>query len=103
MPRWLALFTLPHAVQYFSSDIEIAALPMFKVRQYLPLSPIRGSADFEGVLALFINALDEEVFTTSGGASERGGCDFWRRLRRQLQPELLDQQSELALGLGVSR
>ena len=51
---------------------------------------------------MFINALTEKVFTTSDGVSERGGGDFRRRLGRQLQPELLDQQLEFALGLGIS-
>ena len=50
---------------------------------------------------MFINALDEKVFTTSGDVSERGGGDFQRGLRRQLQPELLDQKLEFALRLGV--
>jgi hypothetical protein len=46
--------------------------------------------------------LDEKVFTTSGGVGERRGGDFRRGLRRQLQPELLDQKLEFALRLGVS-
>ena len=51
---------------------------------------------------MFINALAEKVFTTSDGVSERDGGDFRRRLGRQLQPELMDQQLEFALGLGIS-
>jgi hypothetical protein len=66
------------------------------------LARLRGFADFEGVRALFINALAEKVFTTSDGVSERDGGDFRRRLGRQLQPELMDQQLEFALGLGIS-
>ena len=46
--------------------------------------------------------MDEKVFTTSGGVGDGGGGDFGRRLRRQLQLELLDQQLEFRLGLGVA-
>jgi hypothetical protein len=37
---------------------------------------------------LFINELDEKVFTTSGGAGDGGGGDFRRWLGRQLELEL---------------
>ena len=68
----------------------------------VPLLPrLRGLADFKGVRSLFINEMDEKVFTTSGGVGDRGGSDFRQRLRRQLQPELLDQQLEFRLRLGV--
>ena len=66
------------------------------------LTRLRGFAHFEGVCSLFINEMDEKVFTTSGGAGDGGGGDFGRRLRRQLQLELLDQQLEFRLGLGVT-
>ncbi|HTC11072.1 MAG TPA: hypothetical protein VK726_20080, partial [Acetobacteraceae bacterium] len=33
------------------------------------LARLRGFARFEGACSLFINVLDEKVFTTSGGAS----------------------------------
>jgi hypothetical protein len=51
---------------------------------------------------LFINALAEKVFTTSGGASDSGGGDFGRWLGRQLKLELADQELEFRLGLGVA-
>jgi hypothetical protein len=63
---------------------------------------LRGFVDSDDVLALYIKALSEKVFTTSDGVSERGCGDFRRRMRRQLQPELGDQQQEFALGLGVA-
>jgi hypothetical protein len=66
------------------------------------LTRLRGFAHFEEVHALFINALDEKIFTTSGGVSECGCGDFRRGLRQQLQPELPDQKLEFALGLGVA-
>ncbi|HTC08864.1 MAG TPA: hypothetical protein VK726_08805, partial [Acetobacteraceae bacterium] len=44
------------------------------------LTRLRGFARFEGACSLFINALDEKVFTTSGGASDSGGGDFGRWL-----------------------
>jgi hypothetical protein len=56
------------------------------------LARLRGFAHFEGVCSLFINEMDEKVFTTSGGAGDGGGGDFGRRLGRQLQLELLDQE-----------
>ena len=51
---------------------------------------------------MFINELDEKVFTTSGGAGDGGGGDFGRRPGRQLQLELLEQELEFRLGLGVA-
>ncbi|HTC10150.1 MAG TPA: LysR substrate-binding domain-containing protein, partial [Acetobacteraceae bacterium] len=48
------------------------------------LTRLRGFARFEGACSLFINALDEKVFTTSGGASDSGGGDFGRWLGWQL-------------------
>jgi hypothetical protein len=67
------------------------------------LARLRRFAHFEGVRSLFINEMDEKIFTTSGGAGDGGGGgDFGRRLRRQLQLALLDQQLEFRLGLGVA-
>ena len=51
---------------------------------------------------MFINELDEKVFTTSGGAGDGGGGDFGRWLGRQLELELPDQKLEFRLGLGVA-
>ena len=66
------------------------------------LTRLRGFADFEGACSLFFNELDEKVFTTSGGAGDRGGGDFERRLGWQLELKLLDQQLEFRLRLGVA-
>ena len=66
------------------------------------LARLRGFADFEGVRSLFINEIDEKVFTTSGGAGDGGSGDFGRWLGRQFEPELLDQQLEFRFGLGVA-
>ena len=57
---------------------------------------------FEGIRSLFINELDEKVFTTSGGVGDGGGCDFGWWLGRQLELELPDQKLEFRLGLGVT-
>jgi hypothetical protein len=51
---------------------------------------------------LFINELDEKVFTTSGGAVDGGGGDSEGRLEWQLELELPDQKLEFRLGLGVA-
>jgi hypothetical protein len=66
------------------------------------LACLRGFADFEGARSLFINEMDEKVFTTSGDAGDCGGSDPGRRLGRQLQLELLDQELEFRLRLGVA-
>jgi hypothetical protein len=72
-------------------------------RTHRVLARLRGFAHVEGVRSLFINEMDEKIFTTSGGAGDGGGGgDFGRRLRRQLQLGLLDQQLEFRLGLGVA-
>jgi hypothetical protein len=46
--------------------------------------------------------MDEKVFTTSSGAGDGSGGDSGRRLGRQLELELLDQELEFRLGLGVA-
>jgi hypothetical protein len=66
------------------------------------LARLRGFAVFQGVCSLFINELDEKVFTTSGSAGDgdRGNFGWW--LRRQLKLELADEKLEFRLGLGVA-
>ena len=51
---------------------------------------------------MFINEIDENVFTTSDGVGDGGSGDFGRWLRRQLELEALDQELEFRLGLGVA-
>src|SRR5882757_6881418 len=55
-----------------------AYLPFIRqtLESYPTLTRLRGLADFEEICALFINALEEKVFTTSGGAGECGRGDF---------------------------
>jgi hypothetical protein len=66
------------------------------------LARLRGFAGLEGVRSLFINEMDEKVFTTSGGVGDRDGSDFGRRLGRQLELELVDQELEFRFRLGVA-
>ena len=66
------------------------------------LARLRGFADFEGVHSLTINELDEKVFTTSGCVGGGRGGDFRRWLGRQLEFQVLDQELEFRLGLGVA-
>ena len=70
--------------------------------QGLLLPRLRGFARSEGVHSLFINELDEKVFTTLGDAGNGGGGDFGRWLIRQLELELPDQKLGFRLGLGVA-
>jgi hypothetical protein len=72
-----------------------------KTQNHVRLARLRGFADFQGVRSLFINEIDEKVFTTSGSVGDGDGGDFGRRLGRQLEPELPDQKLKFRLGLGV--
>jgi hypothetical protein len=45
----------------------------------------------------------QKVFTTPSWLAESGGGDLGRRLRRQSEPQTVDQQLQLGLGLSVTR
>ena len=51
---------------------------------------------------MLINELYGKVFTTSGGLGDGDDGDSGWWLGRQLKLELLDQELELGLGLGVA-
>jgi hypothetical protein len=60
------------------SVIEITHLTKFNgfLSKRISLTRLRGFAVFQGVRSLFINKLDEKVFTTAGGCYFASGTDY---------------------------